>query len=88
MSVGPITAKSCCRHPRASDMLDYMQNLRRNATVSQATRQTSRMWTNIILRQCLIGTWAEIQQSTINDAVDQSLRRLHAFIPARGGHFE
>ena len=36
----------------------------------------------------LVATWAEFQQSVVDDAVDQWRKRLEACICAEGGHFE
>jgi len=35
-----------------------------------------------------IDAWVGVEQSVIDDAIDQWSRRFHACIPARGGHFE
>ena len=40
------------------------------------------------LRKRLVATWAEFQQSVVNDAADQWRKRLEACIRAEGGHFE
>ena len=40
------------------------------------------------LRQRLVETWAEFQQSVVDDAIDQGRRRLEACVHAEGGHFE
>jgi len=32
--------------------------------------------------------WADMQQSVIDDAIDQWRKRLHAYVRARGGQFE
>jgi len=40
------------------------------------------------LRQRLVETWAEFQQSVVNDATDQWRRRLEACVHAEGGHFK
>jgi len=42
------------------------------------------------LRQCMIDGWTGMQQSVIDDAIDQWRRRLHNCMRARGlrGHFE
>ena len=40
------------------------------------------------LRKHLIATWAEFQQSVVDDAVDQWQKRLEACIRAKGGYFE
>jgi len=40
------------------------------------------------LRERLVAVWAGLQQSVIDDAVDQWRRRLRACVRARGGHFE
>jgi len=40
------------------------------------------------LRKRLVATWAEFQQSVVDDAVDQWRWRLEACICAEGGHFE
>ena len=38
--------------------------------------------------QRLVATWAEFQESMVNDTVDQWQKRLEACIRAEGGHFE
>jgi len=40
------------------------------------------------LRQRLVATWAEFQQSVVYDAIDQWQKRLEACIYAEGGHLE
>ena len=40
------------------------------------------------LKQCLIEVWADMQQSVIDDAIDQWWKHLHACVRARGEHFE
>jgi len=40
------------------------------------------------LKRCLIDVWAGIQQSLIDDAINQWHKRLCACVRARGGHFE
>jgi len=40
------------------------------------------------LRQRLVATWDEFQQSLVYDAIDQWRKRLEACIHAEGGHFE
>jgi len=40
------------------------------------------------LKRRLINVWADMQQSVIDDAIDQWRKRLHACVRARGGHFE
>jgi len=40
------------------------------------------------LMQHLIDLWAGVEQNITDDAIDQWHRRLHACIPAKGGHFE
>ena len=40
------------------------------------------------LEESLINVWADMQQSVIDDAIDQWRKRLHACVRARGGHFE
>ena len=40
------------------------------------------------LKRRLINVWADMQQSGIDDAIDQWRKRLHACVQARGGHFE
>ena len=40
------------------------------------------------LRKHLLTTWAEFQQSVVDDAVDQWRKGLEACIRAEGGHFE
>jgi len=42
----------------------------------------------LMLLQRLIDMWAELQQSVIDDAVDQHRRRLHACLRATEEHFE
>jgi len=36
----------------------------------------------------LVETWAEFQQSVVDDATDQWRERLEACVHAKGGHFE
>jgi len=40
------------------------------------------------LKRRLVAIWADMEQSVIDDAIDQWRKRLHACIHARGGHFE
>ena len=40
------------------------------------------------LRQCLLHVWCSLEQSLIDDAVDQWPTCVHACVHARGGHFE
>jgi len=40
------------------------------------------------LRKRLVVTWAEFQQSVVDDTVGQWRKRLEACIRAEGGHFE
>ena len=40
------------------------------------------------LKRRLINVWADMQQSVIDDAIDQWRKRLHACVRARGGQFE
>ena len=40
------------------------------------------------LRQRLVNTWSEFQQSVVDDAIDQWRTRLEACVQADGGHFE
>ena len=40
------------------------------------------------LRQHLIDVWVRVEQSVIDDGIDQWRRRLHACIRARRGHLE
>jgi len=40
------------------------------------------------LKRRLVAIWADMEQSVIDDAIDQCRKRLHACIRARGGHFE
>jgi len=40
------------------------------------------------LMQRLIGVWAGVEQSVIDNAADQKHRHLYACIRATGGHFE
>jgi len=36
----------------------------------------------------MCGDWRGLEQSLIDDAVDQWLTRLHAYVRVNGGHFE
>jgi len=40
------------------------------------------------LKRRLINVWADMQQSVIDDAIDQWRKHLHACARAKGGHFE
>ena len=40
------------------------------------------------LKRRLINVWADMQQSVIDDAIDQWRKRLQACVQARGGQFE
>ena len=40
------------------------------------------------LRQRLIDTWSGMQQSIIDEAVEEWRKRLKACVQAKGGHFE
>jgi len=40
------------------------------------------------LKRRLVAIWADMEQSVIDDAIDQWQKRLHACIRARGGHFK
>jgi len=40
------------------------------------------------LRQCLLYVWRSLEQSLIDDAVDQWRTRLRACVHASGGYFE
>ena len=40
------------------------------------------------LKRRLINVWADMQQSVIDDAIDQWRKRLQACVRAIGGHFE
>jgi len=40
------------------------------------------------LWQLLVQTWAEFQQSMMDDAIDQWQKRLEACFHTEGGHFE
>jgi len=40
------------------------------------------------LRQRLVETWAGLQQSVVDEAIDQWRKRLGACVHAQGGHFE
>ena len=42
----------------------------------------------VVERQRLVATWAEFQQSMVDDTVDQWQKRLEAYTRAVGGHFE
>ena len=40
------------------------------------------------LRERLISVWCELDQSVVNHAIDEWMRRLLACVDAEGGHFE
>jgi len=40
------------------------------------------------LKRRLVNVWADMQQSVIDDAIDQWQKHLHTCVRARGGHFE
>jgi len=40
------------------------------------------------LKRRMINVWADMQQTVIDDAIDQWRKRLHACVRAREGHFE
>jgi len=40
------------------------------------------------LRERLISTWCELDQSVVNHAIDEWRCRLSACLDAEGGHFE
>jgi len=40
------------------------------------------------LQQCLLHVWRGLEQSLVDDAVDQWPTRLGAGVRANGGHFE
>ena len=40
------------------------------------------------LKRRLINVWADMQQSVIDDAIDQWRKRLNACVRERGGQFE
>jgi len=40
------------------------------------------------LKQRLIDVWDSLEQSVIDDVIDQWRSRLHACVCAKGGHFE
>ena len=40
------------------------------------------------LKRRLINVWADMQQSVIDDAIDQWRKRLHACVRARKKHFQ
>ena len=40
------------------------------------------------LKRRLINVWADMQQSVIDDAIDQWRKHLHACVRARGGHLK
>ena len=42
----------------------------------------------VVLRQRLLYVWCSLEQSLIDDAVDQWQTPLHACVRVRGGHFE
>ena len=51
---------------------------------------TNSLYGRVAERQRLVATWAEFQQSIVDDTVDQWQKRLEACRPIRteGGHFE
>ena len=49
---------------------------------------TNSLYGRVAERQSLVAIWAEFQQSTVDDTVDQWHKRLEACIRAAGGHFE
>jgi len=40
------------------------------------------------LRERLISVWCELEQSVVNDAIEEWRRRLSDCVHAEGGHFE
>jgi len=40
------------------------------------------------LKQRLVDVWQDVQQSVLDDAIDEWRKRLRACIRAKGGHFE
>jgi len=40
------------------------------------------------LHERLISMWCELNQSVVNHAIDEWMRRLSACVDAEGGHFE
>ena len=46
------------------------------------------VWDVDELRRCLIDTWSSIQQTIIDQMIDQWRFRLRAWVRARGGQFE
>ena len=55
--------------------------------MQQRVYQTKVQYVNDLKRR-LINLWADIQQTVIDDAIDQWRKRLHACVRDRGGHFE
>ena len=49
---------------------------------------TNSLYGRVAERKRLVATWAEFQQSMVDDTVDQCQKRLEACIRAVGGHFE
>ena len=49
---------------------------------------TNSLYGRVAERQRLVATWAEFQQSMVDDTVHQWQKRLEACIRAEGGHFE
>ena len=49
---------------------------------------TNSLYGRVAEWQRLVATWAEFQQSMVDDTVDQWQKRLEACIRAGGGHFE
>ena len=41
-----------------------------------------------ILKQQLVKVWADLEQTTVDEAIDQWRKRLKACIKAKGQHFE
>ena len=48
----------------------------------------SRVHTIDELRQCLLDIWHGLEQSIIDNAIDEWRARLQACVRAKGGHFE
>ena len=40
------------------------------------------------LKQHLINVWDSLEQSVVDDAIDQRRSQLRAYVRAKGGHFE
>ena len=72
---------------------DYLRYLRRKQTVTPLASHLINVTAlpthdTDELQKRLVATWAEFQQSVVDDAVDQWRKRLEGCIRAEGGHFK